>query len=137
MASSKLARFLNLPGQRKKAFLVALLTTWAFRIELWVLPYPQIRKRVSAIKVNPKSGPLSVEDIIWSIETAGRFVINSTCLIRALAAKKMLSNNGIESDLWIGIDKSSSFAAHAWIEHGGRVVLGGPIDKYKQLYVFD
>jgi hypothetical protein len=137
MASSRLAKFLKLPWHKKRAFLTAFLTIWTFRIGLWILPYSYIREQASAMKADPTVGNLSVEDIVWSVEVASKFVLKATCLTQALAAKRLLSWNGYSSDLWIGVDSCNTFTAHAWIERGGKVILGGPINRYKPLYILE
>lgn len=105
------------------------------------------------MKTEPKVGALSVGDIVWSVEVASKFVPKATCLTQALAAKRLLSWNGYSSDLWIGVDSGvdsgvnsgadsgadscNTFAAHAWIERGGKVILGGPINRYRPLYILE
>ena len=135
MVLSKLVKFLKLPYYRKRVFLAAFWTLWIFRIGLWVLPYSSIREQASGMEAKPEVGELSVEDIVWSVDIASKFVLDATCLTQALAAKRLLSWNGYNSDLWIGVDSCNGFASHAWIERGGRVILGGPINQYKHLYI--
>ena len=89
------------------------------------------------MKADPNTGEVTVEDIVWSVEIASKFVIAATCLAQALAAKRLLSWNGYSSDLWIGVDSSDAFTAHAWIELGGKVIMGGPINRYKPLYILE
>jgi hypothetical protein len=47
-------------------------------------------------------------------------------LIESLAAHAMLRRRGVECALKLGVRRAerSPFTAHAWIEHGGAVVLG-------------
>jgi hypothetical protein len=135
MVSSKLVKFLKLPRHKKRVFFAAFWILWLFRIRLWVLPYAFIKKQASGMKVESTVGKHSVEDIVWSVEIANKFVLNATCLTQALAAKKLLSRNGYSSALWIGVDSCNGFAAHAWIERGGSVILGGPTNQYKPLYI--
>jgi len=137
MVSSRLVKFLKLPWHKKRAFLAAFWALWIFRIELWVLPFSSTREQASGMKAKSESGELSVEDIIWSVEIASKFVLDSTCLTQALASKRLLSWNGYISALWIGVDSCNGFAAHAWIERDGRVILGGPINQYKALYILE
>jgi Transglutaminase-like superfamily len=41
--------------------------------------------------------------------------------------------------LWLGVQRQeASLQAHAWVEHEGRVILGGPVDaRYTPLHCFD
>jgi hypothetical protein len=51
----------------------------------------------------------------------------ATCLRQALLCRALLARYGIESELRVGVEMSPSegFAAHAWVEHEGRVIIGG------------
>ena len=50
----------------------------------------------------------------------------SQCLVRAIAAMKMLERRKIESTLYLGTgkDENGSFAAHAWLRSGPYYVTG-------------
>ena len=137
MALSMLVKFLKLSGRKKGTFLTALGALWIIRIGLWVLPYSCLRKFASGMKAKPKVGKLSVEELVWSVETSSKYVLNATCLTQALAAKVLLAWNGYGSTLRIGVDTCSGFAAHAWIEQNGVVILGGSASQYKPLCVLE
>lgn len=137
MALSRLVKFLRLPRRKKRIFLTAFGALWITRIGLWVLPYSCIRKLASRMRTKPKAGEPTVEEIVWSVETAGKYVLNATCLTLALAAKMLLAWNGHSSTLRIGVDTCDGFAAHAWIEKDGAVILGGCTRQYKPLYVLE
>jgi len=65
--------------------------------------------------------------VAWAVETLGaRSWINALCLPRALAAHVMLRRRGIASRLCLGVARErGGLAAHAWIEVGGRKLVGG------------
>jgi hypothetical protein len=46
-----------------------------------------------------------------------------SCLTRAIAIGRLLSREGLEARLTIGV-APDPFAAHAWLEHGSRVLAG-------------
>jgi hypothetical protein len=50
----------------------------------------------------------------------------SKCLVRAIAAMKMLERRGIESTLYLGTarDESGGMIAHAWLRCGPYIVTG-------------
>ena len=53
----------------------------------------------------------------------------SSCLVRVLAAQRMLQARGVPGAFFIGADKGreqdeADFAAHAWLVCGGRFVTG-------------
>jgi hypothetical protein len=51
----------------------------------------------------------------------------STCLTEAVVAQVMLARRGHPATLRIGVARSEEgrFEAHAWVESGGRVMIGG------------
>lgn len=67
------------------------------------------------------------EWIAWAVDHVGAQPwINALCLPRALAALAMLRRRGIDSRLCLGVARSGGeLAAHAWVEAGGRTVVGG------------
>jgi hypothetical protein len=80
----------------------------------------------------PDASPISV-----SPERASRLVeavarvcpFRATCLKRALVLYALLTRRGLSARLLLGTAKENgNFRAHAWVEHGGKVVLGGQED---------
>ncbi len=64
-------------------------------------------------------------------------ILPMTCLVRALALRRLLERRGISSRLRIGADWSASgFHAHAWVEVEGRAV-GEPADVSDRFAVFE
>jgi hypothetical protein len=51
-----------------------------------------------------------------------------SCLNQALAAQVLLGRRGHPSLVHIGVARGErgQFQAHAWVESGGQVVIGGP-----------
>ena len=68
----------------------------------------------------------SPEEMAQALERGSRFVPGSTCLVQALAGQWLLQHEGYAPQLRIGVSKAEGFAAHAWLELDGNVVLGGP-----------
>ena len=48
---------------------------------------------------------------------------DSRCLMRSLVLLGMLARRGVVCDLVIGVRSGETFAAHAWVEHGGHPLL--------------
>jgi hypothetical protein len=48
---------------------------------------------------------------------------DSRCLMRSLVLTRLLARRGVPSTLIIGVSAAPEFAAHAWVEHGGRPLL--------------
>jgi hypothetical protein len=61
---------------------------------------------------------------------------NSTCLVRALAASRLLAQNGYKSTLHIGVKRTDGvFEAHAWVEYDGRVIIdNGEAPRFTRLF---
>ena len=71
----------------------------------------------------------------WAVEHAARIVPGATCLTQALAAEVMLRRTGGRPDLRFGVARDAGdFEAHAWLELGGRVLVGDHgIERYSPL----
>ena len=67
---------------------------------------------------------------------ARRLPFETSCLDRSLALHRMLRASGIEATLRIGVAKHEdrSLAAHAWVEHHGRLLLD---DDVRGFHAFD
>jgi len=87
--------------------------------------------------------PAEAARLAWTVEAAGRHRLG-TCLSRALALQVLLSRHGFSSRLWLGVQRDTVGAAargplraHAWLEHDGRAIIGGPApDGYTLLGYF-
>lgn len=85
-------------------------------------------------------GRYSISSIAWAITVASRYIPRATCLVQGLATQVLLAREGIPSDLCIGVAREdpSLFEAHAWVETGGRIVIGGyRQDRYTRLTSFE
>jgi hypothetical protein len=65
--------------------------------------------------------------VAWAVDqAANRPGTDGQCLPRALAAHAMLRRRGIASRLCLGVARNGDdITAHAWIETGGRRLVGG------------
>ncbi len=66
--------------------------------------------------------------IIRIVSAMGRRLLGDRpCLIQALALMWLLRRRGEEAQVLIGVkkDATGAFAAHAWVEQDGRVIIGG------------
>ena len=71
--------------------------------------------------------PDDADWVAWAIDaTTKRPGMATQCLPRALAAHAMLRRRGIASRLCLGVARNDrDLTAHAWIEVGGRTLIGG------------
>ena len=58
---------------------------------------------------------------------------DSRCLMQSLVLTDVLARRGIASSLVIGVTPGPEFAAHAWIEAGGRPLLPALEEVYERL----
>jgi hypothetical protein len=72
--------------------------------------------------------PAKPERVGYCVELASRLhPLRPTCLKKALVLFAMLARRGVKAQVIVGAAKTDGkLDAHAWIEHEGRVVLGGP-----------
>ena len=64
----------------------------------------------------------------WLVSAVGRRLPGvGTCLTQALLVQAVLEQSGRESKLRIGVSRAEGdrFRAHAWVECGAEVVVGG------------
>ena len=62
----------------------------------------------------------------------------TSCLRQALALWVLLANRGIASEVRVGVESTagSGFAAHAWVEHNDRVLIGGEHARDRYITLF-
>lgn len=72
-----------------------------------------------------RAGP-TPREIGRAVERAATVVPGATCLVQALAAEWLLRREGWDPTVRIGVARhGNGVAAHAWVECGGEIVLGG------------
>lgn len=105
----------------------AWLLLWACRIGLWFAPFPRVLAVVQYSASRGRSArPLTADEAVRSITRALPWSVHASCLTQALAGWIMLTRRGTESRVRIGVSSPAEhgFKAHAWLECGGRVILG-------------
>ncbi len=150
-----LARALRAPSSRKWLWLRALGLVAAMRLGLWVLPLRSLQVLAARLARGRYSAPIPMQntsaqvaaadqepqqpqvlaasaaqaerDLSRATSRAARLVPGASCLTQALALQVLLGRRGLGSRLCIGVRKGSAggFEAHAWVERGGRVLIGG------------
>ena len=122
----KLAR---LSADERGLLLRALVAVSVYRVGLTVLPFRWV-ERLAARRRARTNGRArrSVDQLAWAVSAASRRIPRATCLTQALALQSLLIAEGDEPTLRLGVAKTSAgdLEAHAWLEHEGRIVIGGP-----------
>jgi hypothetical protein len=125
------------PNERQILFRAAAVTL-AARCALAALPLGKTKCLLKAFVASKKS--ISLEDAVWSVRAAGRYIPGATCLSQALALQAMLADSGLEASVQIGVRRAphAEFKAHAWVSFQGEIVLGGPdVSDYVHLTVLE
>lgn len=101
------------------------------RMSLWLLPSRAIvqvvRRLESAHRADSASHMVTISLIVWAVAAVARRIPRATCLTQSIAAKILLRAFGYDAQLCLGVARNAdgSLRAHAWLERGGRAVLGG------------
>jgi len=125
-------RLFELPPRERwllaQAWLLLLTTDLALRL----LPFTSVLeycRRQNVRPADPVMGlPLPTSRLAWLVEKAGQHCpAGTSCLKEALVLSWLMARSGLPTTLRIGVGRhNGSFAAHAWLEQDGRIVLGRP-----------
>ena len=127
----RVGKFLALHPADRRLLANAALAVSAARIRLAVMPF-RAGKGYSCSRHRSSTLTSSPDRIAWAVNVVSRYLGNVTCLARALAAHGMLARRGYSSCVSIGVASNQEggrelgLIAHAWLEFGGRILLGGP-----------
>ena len=100
---------------------------WMCRVGLWVVPFPRVLRWAEFCAGRFRSSRrLEPEQVVESIRRALPLTLRASCLTQALAGWILLTRHGVVSRMRIGVTspQEQGFKAHAWLEVGGRVILG-------------
>ena len=96
----------------------AFLALLRVRIALWVRPWNRVAAPVVRAAAVASTRP-GVHRLEWAVLAASRFVPRASCLTRALALHRLLSQYGYPSSVQVGARRADGrFVAHAWVEQG-------------------
>ncbi len=136
----KLEAWRRLNRCERKLLLEALVALTKARLSLWLRPFSaawrdshsrtdkRLQKGADAERIEPTL-------VARAVQRASTMVPAATCLAQALATQSMLDRRGIAAEVRIGVarDEHRAFEAHAWVELGGRVLIGhvNDLDRFK------
>ena len=133
----KLRKACGLPTRERMLLIEAAAWFLAVELALRLVPLRRLlalcewgsRPDASLISVSPERASRLVE------AAARVYPLRATCLKKALVLYAVLTRRGLSARLLLGTAKEDGkFRAHAWVEHEGKVVLGGPgTDRYSLL----
>ena len=86
-----------------------------------------------------RSNRIRPDRLGYLVEVASRHhFLQPTCLEKSLILFRILRRSGLDPELRIGTAKNDGrFEAHAWVEHQGQVLLGGPVERYAPLLTLE
>jgi len=110
------------------------------RVGLGVLQFKTLRRfltRVVDARWSVGTQEISAESAAQAVKVASRYTPRSrTCLTQTLATQVLLARRGHPAILRTGVARGSgdNLEPHAWVESGGKVVIGGhDLERYTQL----
>ena len=131
LRASVVKKFLRLPGADRRLLVKVMLLICAVRLMLRLLPFRMVRELLTKLSHKPAAGvdaeQGSIERVVCAVTVASRYAPAATCLTQALVTKLLLGRLGHHAIVRIGVARSyaGEMQAHAWVEAGGRVVIGG------------
>ena len=119
-------RWATLPPHRRRLLAQALIAVPVAAAFVWSVGPRRARELMPRLPWSLRCGD-EPEDVGWAVDAVGRRIPSARCLVRAVAAEAMLSRGGWSPEIHIGARRNASgaLAAHAWVEVGSVVVLGG------------
>jgi hypothetical protein len=138
---NRLRKFFRLPASERLLLVRAITLLAVVRIALWLLPFKTLQqisaKLVPVFAASRKESRCPTERLVWAVQVASGYIPRATCLAQALAAQALLGLAGVPASVRIGVAKemAGSFEAHAWLESGGEILMGGAeaAQRYTQL----
>src|SRR5262245_17094828 len=136
-----LRKFFRLPRGERWLLIKAALLLGLIRIGLRLLSLRFLKQLLDSASKRRAANQFSSDRIVWAVTAASRYVLgDKPCLTQALAAQVLLKRRGYAANLRIGVSRTEGkqLQAHAWVESGDRVVVGGgDLSRYSPLPVFD
>ncbi len=116
----------GLTRKRRKLLARAFLHLGWTVLNLRLRPVSYLRPRLQAAPLaSPPIPEYQPEHVAWAVALVARLVPGGkNCLAQALAGAALLRGIGLPAEIRLGVDNQHGFAAHAWLECGGRVVIG-------------
>jgi hypothetical protein len=109
----------------------------AVRLGLGFLPFAVVHRLFTGVGVRAGTHTAleqtTVAQVVWSVTVVGRRLPKVTCLVEAYTLHYLLIRQGLTTELRIGVQRGArkQLEAHAWVEHGGKVLIGDLPDLYQ------
>lgn len=136
-AGSLLAQLVCLRPHERRLVAAALPIVVAARVGLFVLPPRRLAPllaRLAEATAAPQAHSDYAERAARAVTWASRIVPAADSLTLALATLTLLRRRGLTGRLRRGVrrDRTGTLHTHAWVEHEGRIIIGGPRERVAQ-----
>jgi len=124
-------RWLELDWTARRALLHAWTMGVVCTLALRWLSYERVRQIMRRMSVRYD---MEIGKIAWTVNAGVSRAPGAKCLARAMVGEALLRASGQAAEICIGVSAQGRFGAHAWVEVGGRAVIGGEADRdYERL----
>jgi hypothetical protein len=126
----KLRTIRDLPRDQRRLAVKTIGLMATVRLALSFAPFTWVKQQVesgtSRLACLMPDG-ISAEQVAWAVRLASRYIPGASCLTQALTAQVLLNRARIENRVYLGVTSQApgGFAAHAWVEHAGTILIGG------------
>ena len=131
-------RLAALSAQERLCLLRAAVIVAIVRLALQVLPFRRVHAFMGVQRMEPqRPGRVPARQWAWAVAVVSRRIPGASCLTQALALQWLLARAGKSSSIHLGVAKhvTVGFEAHAWLESGGEILIGGDesLDRYSPI----
>jgi hypothetical protein len=128
-------RFFSLAPAERRLLLRALSRLTRTCLKLHLLPQKKWHAMLTGRVTKQSRQRYTEEQIAWAVRAAARYVPTANCLPQAIVAKQLLEEQGFAPVLRLGVQAPDELGlkAHAWVETGGRTVVGADGQDYRTL----
>ena len=127
-AADRLRRFASLSARERRLFAEAALLLATVHLLQQTLPFRDWRRLLTrARSPAPRVEAPAPEQLARAVERARKLPGEYKCLPAAYALHLLMHRYGYASLVQVGVarDPVGSVEAHAWLEHEGRILVGG------------
>ncbi|HMQ29535.1 MAG TPA: lasso peptide biosynthesis B2 protein [Chloroflexaceae bacterium] len=132
-----LAALAGLRPHERRLLLLALPIVLSARAGLWLLTPRRLAPmlvRLAEATAAPQAHTDYAERAARAVARASRLVPGADSLTQAMATLTLMRRRGLTGRLRRGVrrDRRGALLTHAWVEHNGRVIIGGPRERIAQ-----
>lgn len=137
---ARLARFLAKSPADRRLFACAAALQILAAIAVRLLAFARAQRLLAAAAaLGPRPAASGGVDarVVQAVHAVSAHLPGSSCLTDALVAQCLLAHGGCDTTVCFGVARQRPddhpIDAHAWLEHGGIIVIGARADRYDRL----